>query len=207
MLKTIAIASAFSLASLSANAELLDFDDIAVNTWSQYTSLTSYHGYDFTGGAALINKDYHPVSGYHNGIISGTNGLFNQAENDIVITKTGGGVFDLTSAYITAAWEKDVLVNATGWLNGQKVSWLYFYLDPTTPTSPIQFDFKGVDKITFGYSLRGDNAGLGGGGAFFVVDNLVLNPIAPVPEPSTYAMMFAGLGAVGLMARRRKLGN
>lgn len=28
--------------------------------------------------------------------------------------------------------------------------------------------------------------------------------LAPIPEASTYAMMLAGLGLVGLMARRRK---
>jgi hypothetical protein len=27
---------------------------------------------------------------------------------------------------------------------------------------------------------------------------------APVPEPSTYAMMLAGIGAVGFIARRRR---
>jgi hypothetical protein len=31
-----------------------------------------------------------------------------------------------------------------------------------------------------------------------------LKTVAPVPEPSSYALMFAGLGLVGLVARRRK---
>jgi hypothetical protein len=28
--------------------------------------------------------------------------------------------------------------------------------------------------------------------------------VAPIPEPETYALMLAGLGVVGFMARRRK---
>ena len=36
------------------------------------------------------------------------------------------------------------------------------------------------------------------------VDNLTLGVAAAVPEPETYALMLAGLGAIGFMARRRR---
>ena len=38
-----------------------------------------------------------------------------------------------------------------------------------------------------------------------VVDNINLGPVvAAVPEPQTYAMLFAGLAAIGFVARRRR---
>jgi hypothetical protein len=37
-----------------------------------------------------------------------------------------------------------------------------------------------------------------------VIDNVAINQVAaPVPEPESYAMMLGGLGALGLMSRRR----
>ncbi|MDZ7856412.1 PEP-CTERM sorting domain-containing protein [Sphaerotilus sp.] len=49
------------------------------------------------------------------------------------------------------------------------------------------------------YHLYFSGKGLNG----MVVDNVSIMA-APVPEPESYAMMLAGLGALGFMARRRK---
>ena len=53
--------------------------------------------------------------------------------------------------------------------------------------------FASVDRISI-YDTKG---GLG-------IDNITVSPISPVPEPGTYAMLLAGLGLVGFMARRRQ---
>lgn len=47
---------------------------------------------------------------------------------------------------------------------------------------------------------------LGGSGAKFTRAELTYSaaPTAPVPEPETYAMLLAGLGLMGAIARRRK---
>jgi hypothetical protein len=39
---------------------------------------------------------------------------------------------------------------------------------------------------------------------YLMIDNHGYGSTAPIPEPETYAMMLAGLGLLGVMARRRK---
>jgi hypothetical protein len=58
----------------------------------------------------------------------------------------------------------------------------------------------GDSTISLGYGL----GALGAGEQFSIGYDYVLTPTAPVPEPTTWLMMLAGLGLLGAAARRRR---
>jgi hypothetical protein len=103
------------------------------------------------------------------------------------VTNDAPGVFDINGAVAglyasngNANFNDDVLVG----------SWAF---DSTAVTQT----FSNVAAGSYYYKVTGKVEGPFGG-SFLLSSNLV-----PVPEPSTYAMLLAGLAAVGLMVRRR----
>ena len=79
--------------------------------------------------------------------------------------------------------------------------------DVTNPTAATFVDFI-VDADSL--SPEGLTAYVFGGKYFLAVANEVsgttsLFSITPVPEPEAYAMLLAGLGLIGLAARRRRV--
>ena len=110
------------------------------------------------------------------------------------------------------------LSNVTGHLNFASGNYILgpFSLMLADPGSNVTVDFGSAGSVLAtptGYSFAFNNVAAGtyllsatGNNAFgaTAVNATYTVTAAPVPEPETYAMLMAGLGVVGFMARRKK---
>lgn len=114
----------------------------------------------------------------------------------------------MVSASLTHSSFGDVqrITFTEAWLNGIPLT-----IDPVLGFDGMQFSRAYLDSVsaTGNFSLvvkgyAGGNLAPGEGIAASYAGTFNVMPTA-VPEPETYAMFLAGLGAVGLLARRRRM--
>jgi len=126
----------------------------------------------------------------------------------ITIQRVDGGVFDLDALSFTLlanTWATGADLEITPMLDGNDGPQVF--LDASGSTwntfsySQTLSDYRGFNTST----LKGyDTYNLSLFVDFALTGITLTDPSLPVPEPETYGMMLAGLGVVGIAARRRK---
>ncbi len=173
-----------------ADAALLVFDDIpaAVQGAALGTIPDGYGGFVWTAAGFIDGSVIYPAgSGYENGAVSGTYVAFNELSQ---ITTVNGTLFTFTSAHFTAAWNNGLSLQVQGYQGGSLLFSLPepLILGPSGPTFRA-FGWAGIDELRFTAS-GGTNAGLGGSGAFFAMDDFAS---VQIPEPAPVVPLAAGL--------------
>jgi len=197
--------AALSLAG-AANASVVTFDDLPVSGNSIFTFVSS-GGFDFNGG------HFHIIDTPDSRIVgNGTQFLGAEAAGGlgkaVTMTQAGGGLFSLDGLDVAELWRAGEPLNdfyqvsLTGNQFGGGVLSMLIELDGVADGPGGANDFQTIAlggwTNLMSVTITGVNA-VGGFGDYSI-DNLLVNV---VPEPGTYALMLAGLGLVGFMARRR----
>jgi len=219
-MKKLAAGLSLAIVAFSASADMLTFEGIPFTNFP-----SNLNGYGLSNTAAFNPPGYGNLlwsanfnvleaanyqartgapagNGYTNGLVSGSYVATNGGAAPVSFEAlTVDGLFNFTSVYMGAAWYDGLTVAVTGYRDGVQI-----YSTTTGPlgyTSALQvFDWVNVDKVSFVSLDTGtviDNQSTYNHA--FVMDNL---SVSPVPAPESYALMLAGLGVVGSLARRRR---
>ena len=184
-------ASAIALASINVQAALIDFE--STGTPGNYNAL-DYAIDGFVFNQTLDNIDLSAAGSWqqHGPAYSGSFAGLNNYGGVGEITKAGGGTFSFQSLWLKSWYNDTASGTISGWLNGVQVG----SVSGVRSNSWAQFtgNFASIDTLRISF------------GDYFLMDNVSLDSasVSPVPEPETYAMLLAGLGLMGGMARRRK---
>lgn len=195
-------AALLSAASL-AGASTITFNEYAFDGYYAPVAPVTSGGFSFTNSAQSYGgADALGVWGRNDPSQAdwGNAAIFvNYGYTTTTMTRIGGGNFDFTSIDLADVYNLGSSVTlqftfnyAAGGFASQSVT-----LDNSPGLQTFAFNQSGLSSV--------DWVTTGGANGWNQFDNVVVDAnTAPVPEPETYAMMMAGIGVLGAVARRRK---
>ncbi len=196
-MKSLAIFSALivAIANLAtpAAAVVINFDEIGVaNTVYPFYTQAGFvsQGYQFSGNTDVVDISASAPWSFSGPAYSGNYIALNDYGGAIVLTKSGGGIFDLANFFIKGWAGSSGNQTITASLGGNVVASLaYGHSDQWRQVST---NFTGVDSINFG------------NGGIYMLDDLS-TAAGAVPEPATWLMLIIGFGLVGVARRQQVL--
>ena len=165
------------VAASASPADVLTFDDIGSGGWIH----DGYGGLNWEMFAYRDSTTKPPESGYVNGTISGD---FVALNGSGLVATASDGLFTFNGAYLTAAWNNGLNISVQG-LKGEVILYTQDVVVDTTGATWFDFNYTDIDKLVFSPS-GGVNAGVGGSGTHFVMDNFTYN------QPRAYVTDYSG---------------
>jgi len=187
-MRTLLRLTCIGIASLGVTATgngqvLLTFDDLPTTPSTQGNPGTGvipngYGGLDWSNFGVIDGVEAQHTYGYYTGVVSPSNVAFNEYGNSAYVAKPGG-LFDLHSAFLTAALNlsRPLNIQIQGFLGATMLYNNTYTVNNSGPTL-IDLNYDGVDIVTFTSSP----------GQQFAMDNLTVT----VPEPSIFTLFLLG---------------
>jgi hypothetical protein len=147
----------------------LTFDDLPITTDSHIP--TGYGSLSWSASFHYFDSTHHigNPSGYGAGAVSKDSVGYNAFEDPVNVVSAVPFNFD--SAYLTAAWNDNLQLNAKGYYHGVLIYNQTYTLSATVPTL-INFNFANVTEVDFTSSGGTPHPGYGNSGTHFVIDNI-----------------------------------
>jgi hypothetical protein len=181
--------AALTATAANASSQTIGFEGLG------FTELTStYQGLSWTGAWGTTSWVVSPADiGIFAGqdAHAGTEYAWSNGGTTLDLTEADGSKFNLDSMW-TRGGNGGISFVATGYANGVAV--YSQSISEGTSYTLNTLNFNGIDKL----ELSDQTTNL-------LLDDITISTPSAVPEPGSMGMLLAGLSALGVMARRRKI--